>query len=53
MKIAMRSRGQLRYMRKQATTFQCARVIGKPKIMPCNGALYFVDKVTFKDKNCF
>ena len=35
-----------RYTRKVATTFQCSRVIGKPKTMPCNGALYVVDKVS-------
>jgi len=47
MKVAVRTNDQKRYIRKVATTFQCARIIGKPKTMPCNGALYFVDKVGF------
>ena len=45
MKVAVRSGRKKRYIRQVATTFQCARVLGKPASMPCNGAVYFVDKV--------
>ena len=45
-KVLMVSKsGRKRYKPKTATALQCSRIIGNPKQKPCNGAVYFVDKV--------
>ena len=35
-----------RYLRKPVSALQCAMVVGQPEVVPCNGAILIVDKVS-------